>query len=402
MIDLRRLTRRVRNERGTVLALVAVSLIGILGIAGLALDSARAYVTRAQLSRAVDAAALAGASSLRLGQAQAQVRLVALAAANGVVPGENATSLSYQFGTNAEGEATVEVTALRTMPTTFMRVLGRDQVTVGSVAEATVPPLDLTLVLDQSGSLGFMNAFDDLQDASKTFVGNFSETLDQMGLISFSNRAQELVPLDQPFNSAITTQINALSSVGYTNTGEAMRLAYEQMQSAAVRDRAVRVVVFFTDGRPTAFRGQVDNGANTDDRIAAVSWATSSRVAGYWDDPDQVSMTSYPSFDGCVNVVACGPWVEQSVRQKALDYGAEWANAIRDDGVFIYTIGLGNPAASDPLQVPDNNYLRLLANEDGVASSGQPQGSYYFAPTAAELDDVFKAVAQDILVRLTQ
>ena len=46
-------------------------------------------------------------------------------------------------------------------------------------------------------------------------------------------------------------------------------------------------------------------------------------------------------------------------------------------------------------------YLRELANEDGVANGDQPKGRAYFAPTAAELDDVFKAVAQDILVRLS-
>lgn len=389
-----------KNERGSVLALVAVSLVGILGIAGLALDSARAYVVRAQLSRAVDAAALAGASSLRLGQSAAQQRINSMAIANGVDTG----LLNVEFGTNEFGENTVAVGATRDMNTTFMRVLGRDMVKVGSGAEATVPPLDLTLVLDRSGSLGMMNAWDDLQDASKTFVDQFSETLDQVGLVSFSNRAEEMVPLGQPFKSAIDAEINGMTSVGYTNTGEALRLAFEQIKTGApgIRERSVRVVVFFTDGRPTAFRGDVDNGTNTKDRIAAVSWKSNNRVAGYWDKPDNVSNDSYPSWDGCAGATICGPWTETTVRQQSISNGAQWADAIRDDGVFIYTIGLGNPASTDPLTAPDNDYLKLLANEDGVADGGQPQGGYYFAPSAAELDLVFKAVAQDILVRLTK
>jgi hypothetical protein len=380
--------------------MVAISLVAILGIAGLAIDGGRAYVTRAQLSRAVDAAALAGAASLRLGQATAQQRIESLAAANGVDP----ALLDINFGVNEQGENTVSVSANRIMPTTFMRVLGQTQVDVGSAAEATIPPLDLTLVLDKSGSLGFMDAWDDLQDASRNFVGKFSDTIDQMGLIAFSNRAEEMAPLNQPFTGAITAEINGLTSVGYTNTGEALRLAYGQINSTsgAVRQRSVRVVVFFTDGRPTAFRGAVDNGTNTADRIAAVSWKDNDRVAGYWNNPDQVSMTSYPTFNGCRDVSMCGPWTEETVRQKSIDYGAEWANAIRDDGVFVYTIGLGNPNASDPLIAPDMDYLRELANEDGVANGGQPQGHAYFAPSAAELQAVFNSVAQDILVRLTQ
>jgi uncharacterized membrane protein len=140
--------RVIRNERGTVLAFVAVSLVGLLGIAGLALDSGRAYVKRSELSRAVDAAALGGAAALRQSQAAAEQRIIALAKANGVDP----ALLNYSFSVNAEGENTVSVSASEIVPTTFMRVLGRDRVGVVAAAEATVPPLDLVLVLDQSGS----------------------------------------------------------------------------------------------------------------------------------------------------------------------------------------------------------------------------------------------------------
>jgi len=39
---------------------------------------------------------------------------------------------------------------------------------------------------------------------------------------------------------------------------------------------------------------------------------------------------------------------------------------------------------------------------DGDTDPDQLQGAYYFAPSAAELGDVFESVAEDILVRLTQ
>lgn len=387
----------IRNQRGAVLAMVAISLVAILGIGGLAIDGARAYVTRAQLSRAVDAAALAGAASLRLGQAAAQQRIESLAAANGVDP----ALLNVQFGVNADGENTVSVSANQVMPTTFMRVLGQTQVDVGSIAEATVPPLDIVLVLDQSGSLDAMGAWDDLQNAARGFVDHFDNNIDQMGLVSYQLRATDRFMLSQPFTGQVKAEINAITSDGDTNTGEGLRRALNQLQTGPVRNRSVRVVVFFTDGRPTAFRGNIGG----EDRMMAVyTTVAGGKMRGYFDDPDGLPSDGvvWPA-DGCHNQVPpCFGWSEPTIRDEAKDLGIQWADAIRSDGIFIFTIGLGNPNAADPLLVPDDAYLRYLANQDGVANSSQPQGSYYFAPTETELDDVFDAVAQDILVRLTQ
>jgi len=389
----------IRNQRGAIIAMVAISLVAILGIAGLAIDGARAYVTRAQLSRAVDAAALAGAASLRLGQATARQRMESLAAANGVDP----ALLNITFGVNAEGENTVSVSANRIMPTTFMRVLGQTQVDVGSIAEATVPPLDIVLVLDQSGSLKAMGAWDDLQNAASGFVDHFDDIIDQMGLVSFQLRATDRFMLNQPFVGAVKAAINGVTSDGDTNTGEGLRLALNQIQTGPVRDRSVRVVVFFTDGRPTAFRGQI---SGQDRMMAVFTTVSGGKMRGYFDDPDGLPSDGvvWPA-DGCHLQIAppqCFGWAEPTIRTEAKDSGIQWADAIRDDGIFLFTIGLGNPAAGDPILVPDNAYLEYLANQDGVADPSQPQGSYYFAPTEAELDDVFNAVAQDILVRLTQ
>jgi Mg-chelatase subunit ChlD len=382
----------IQNRRGAIIAMVAISLVAILGIGGLAIDGARAYVTRAQLSRAVDAAALAGAASLRQGQATARERMESLAAANGVDP----ALLNITFGVNAEGENTVLVSANRIMPTTFMRVLGQTQVDVGSVAEATVPPLDLCLVLDQSGSLGMENAWDDLQRAAKDFVDDFDESLDQMGLVSFQTRAAEHVMLSPSFKGPMTAAIDNMTSVGFTNTGEGLRLCKDQFDNGPVRDRSIRVVVFFTDGRPTAFREMLSG----EDRIMSICM-TPCKIYGYYDDPDNLPMDRYPTVSGCRSVSRCFGYREPEARDRSKQFGIEQADAIRSGGTYLYTIGLGNPNASDPLIIPDYNYLKLLANEDGMANPSQPQARSYFAPSAAELQSVFKTVAQDILVRLT-
>jgi Flp pilus assembly protein TadG len=372
-------------------------MVALLSGVALGIDPARALITKQNLARAVDAAALAGAKSLRLGQGVAQQRALALAAANNVVEGQNGMSITVGFGTNADGEETVAVSASQTMPTTLMSILGPSSIDVGSQAVAAVPPVDMVLVLDQSGSLGSMNAFDDLQDASKSFVANFDDNLDQVGLVSFNIRGTNRFVISQPFVSAIQTEIDGMNSVGYTNTGEGLRLALQQMQNAVVRQRSAKVVVFFTDGRPTASR-DIFSGS---DRIMAVPWGTSSNVAGYWDDPANLPLDSYVGPDGCGGVPLCfGIWTEPLVRAKTLQDGIDQADALRAAGILVYTIALGNPNAGNPLQTPDLVYLQLLANENGVANPSQPQGKSYFAPTAAELQTVFDQVASDLLARL--
>lgn len=392
-----RLGRRFADRRGAVLAFVGIIMVVLLGMAGLALDSARGYVARSRLSRAVDAAALAGARSLRQGQDTARQRALTLAAANGVSAATGAT-VTVSFSKNAIGEDLVNVNANETVPTTFMRVLGEDIMGVQSRAAAAVPPLDLALVLDQSGSLGAANAFDDLQAAAKNFVDKFSEQIDQLSLSSFQVRAGDHFDLNQPFKLAINAEINQMVSAGDTNSREGLRYGYNQLKSANVRPRSIRILVFFTDGRPTAFRGMLGG----QDRAMAVSTKITGKVRGYFNNPDALPLNQLATPNGCAGAVTCFGMNESQVRTKARTDAEAQAVTIRQDKVFIYCIGLGDPNATDPILQPDMDFLRRLANEGGIVSGSEPQGKAYFAPSAAELDKVFQAMAQDILVRLSE
>ncbi|TFG65708.1 MAG: VWA domain-containing protein [Gemmatimonadales bacterium] len=386
-----------KNERGAVLLLVAVSLTVLLGIGGLALDSARGYLVKARLARAVDAAVLAGARSLRLGQDVARERATNVALVNGAQMGISCSDITVSFGTNAEGEQTVQVTAQRTMPTTLMRVLDIDFMNIRSMAVAAVPPVDLVLVLDQSGSLGTANAFDDLQDAAKLFVDYFDDNIDQLGLVSFQLRATERFALAGGFNTPIKNGIDLLTSFSYTNVGDGLGLAYDQITGPSVRQRSAKVVVFFTDGRPTAFRGDV----NGQERMLSIP-QTGTGIAGYYNNPDQLPTNWSPGPDGCKNVNNCFGWTEPIARAHGRQLGLDQATQLRNAGVFVYSIGLGNPNFVDPLWQPDMDYLAEIANVDGVAAPGKPVGKSYFAPSANELRSVFQQVASDLLVRLAQ
>jgi hypothetical protein len=281
-----------------------------------------------------------------------------------------------------------------------MRVMGREHLDVASVAEATVPPLDLVLVLDQSGSLFRNNAHDDLQAAAKDFVDHFDDNIDQLGLVSFNWRGTDRFVIDAPFTTTIKSRINAMifDDKGDTNMAEGLRRAKVQLDTGPVRDRSVKVVVLFTDGRPTAFREMIGGR----DRILAI-YTTPCCIQGYWNNPDALPVDPpKPSVNGCRNASSCQGYTDPTARQKAKDWTAVRANEIREENVYLFVIGLGDPDTEDELEVPDDDFMRMLANQDGNTDPDQLQGAYYFAPSAAELGDVFEAVAEDILVRLTQ
>ena len=388
------------------MVIVAGGMVVFLGVAGLVLDSGRAFIARSELTRAVDAGVLAGARALRSGESSARNQALAVARANGVVADDSATTVEVSFGMNSEGDNTVTVTATRPMRTSLMRLFGRRWVDVGATATAVVPPVDLVFVIDQSGSLETAGAWDDLQHAARSFVNYFSDDLDQMAVVSFGTRGTTRLELQAPFRTAARNQVDRMSSVGWTNTAEGLEHAYDQLVGEAARDRAVKVVVFFTDGRPTAFRGTI-GGRN---RILAVAAEDKNVVRGYFDNPDAIPMDSWqwPADDACRDVVNCQVWTEgghppHGVRGRDLarDMGFAVANRIRSEGAYLYAIGLGNPLSSE-LGRPDLDYLSQLANEHGRISPRQPSGRMYFAPTPQDLDEVFRQVASDLVIRLSR
>jgi hypothetical protein len=133
-------------------------------------------------------------------------------------------------------------------------------------------------------------------------------------------------------------------------------------------------------------------------------------VRGYFDNPDNISLDRWdrPADDACRDVVNCQIWTEGGHpphgvrgREIAREMGLEMARKIREDGAYVYTIGLGDPFASE-LGRPDLDYLARLANEHGIESSRQPSGRMYFAPTPEDLDAVFRQVAADLVIRLAR
>jgi Flp pilus assembly protein TadG len=126
-----------------MVALVAVILFAFIGIA---LDVGRLYVTKAELSRAVDAAALAGVLDLPDTSDACDTAEEYF---------ENNEDADATASCTSPGENQLKVTGSKSVDMDFLSILGIGQQTVSAKAVAGfgVAALDAALVIDSTGSM---------------------------------------------------------------------------------------------------------------------------------------------------------------------------------------------------------------------------------------------------------
>ncbi len=252
------------REDGFALVYMATVLTGLILFSGLAVDSGRAYMVKAQLTKAVDGAALAAARNLNLGDPKTEA--VRIFRAN-FPPGYLGTSTAVDPTTNAgffassvdvaTGVNTVTVTASAVLPTTFMKLANFNDVTVASTGAATRRMVDLSLVLDVSSSIG--SGWPAVRDAARAFVNAFDASNDRFSLVTFGNGATVLDPMpsSRGFNKTkVKSDIATGLPGGSTNMVEGLYRGWDELRTVPVGTQSgLRVIVLFTDGASNGVPG---------------------------------------------------------------------------------------------------------------------------------------------------
>lgn len=253
---------RGKRQRGVILIMLTVSLMVIVPMAGLAFDVGLLYLIRTKLSAAVDAAVMAGARSLNRGMDLASQVQSATDTANRYFDAnfpEGLYGTSGRTFTPAVAESgyrtrTVSAVGSVTAPLYFLRLLGQDTATMSARATASRRDVNLILVMDRSGSIAQAGATAAVKNSASAFVNRFAEGRDRVGLISFSGfYTLEFAP-SMTFKTAspsIFDKINNMNMAGNTGYARALWEAYQQLLNINEAG-ALNVIVFFTDGRPTA------------------------------------------------------------------------------------------------------------------------------------------------------
>jgi Flp pilus assembly protein TadG len=427
------------NQRGTVLVTFTLLLTALLGFVALGIEVGTWYVMRAELSKAVDAAALAGAANI----ASPNLNLVTLAQDFGdanFAPGYLGTAST---GTAAASYAVTYNTTQLTVTGSvsglgiITKMFGITTIPMSATGVAQKNHVQIMLVLDCSGSMAG-TPIANLKTAATSFLSFFTTTQseDQMGLVTFSTAAIVNVPLETNFVSSMQSVINAAKAGGYTNSEDAIAQAGAQLPVQTGTPNASwkkQYIVFMTDGEPTAFRSTFLNQGTPYD---AVVHTLANGMSNQWYDVytylaspttgNDLSVNAIPTGNGAANstckisegngkylystswataftaypppspyttsycdssqasprTVLAG-YIHTTGDQMAIDNAA----ALKARGVTIYTIGLEGDGGID---------TTFLSN----VSSGS---NYAFvAPNSTQLQAIFNQIAKDITLQLVQ
>jgi Mg-chelatase subunit ChlD len=248
---------------------MAVFLTVLLIFVGLAVDTGRAYVVQAQLSKAVDGAALGAARMLNSGNPQQEAANIYNANFPNGWMGTTSSTRPGQTGfftmttDPTTGVNVVNVRATAVVPTTFMKLANFQELRVNALGEATRRMVDLSLVMDVSSSIGWRWQY--VRDAARTFVDAFDARNDRVSLIFFGNGARvvDAMPAGRGFDKArvIADIPNSLPG-GSTAMVQGLYRGWDELRSVPNGQQSgLRVIVLFTDGASNSVPGIYNPGA---------------------------------------------------------------------------------------------------------------------------------------------
>lgn len=431
--------RHRKGEQGQILVLCAICLVVLLLFVGLAVDFGLAYVTKASLGKAVDAAALTATRYSALGPTQSTALAKSAFATNYGTSGRDYARpvVNITYTADTDNNTLVNVNASATIKTFFIGLLPSFRtLSVSSFAQGKAMRVGLTLVLDRSGSMQNDGGADSLPGAVSDFIGYFDNVKDSMAVVTFASNVTVAVPMRTGnFVAPVTSLINSMNRSffgGGTFSDGALQQALTQENLPAVPGNVQKVVVFFTDGGANAIQNSLICSGKSDalKNAKSVTW-----TMGGYDTPDVGFMTpasgalqcdinsqtcctaTFPSASQSKSVApnwtsngpAVTPWSQgttlvpitySNVQADALYRAIGDANAMRAEGITVYSIGLGSaPNPVDPV------FLCEIANDPGCSplyDASMPGGVASFAPTGADLDQSFQTIATIIRLRMTQ
>jgi Mg-chelatase subunit ChlD len=265
-----------RKRKGVTLIFSVAMMTILLPMVGLAVDTSLMYAIKARLAAAVDAAVLAGARSLNRGmdlssqEDSARGTAAAFFSANfpdGYLRTRN-RSFTTAVAQSAYRTRTVTMTATVDAPSYFMRMLGFGDTTLRVQGQASRRDVNVVLVLDRSNSLATAGVCGQMKTNAQTFVDKFSEGRDRVGLLTFGGSYRLDFQSDTNFKTAspsISTLVGQISCGGSTGTAQALWKAYNELQRINEAG-SLNLIVFFTDGVPTAVTAEFPVKRQTDTR----------------------------------------------------------------------------------------------------------------------------------------
>ncbi|WP_315068335.1 VWA domain-containing protein [uncultured Clostridium sp.] len=282
--------------------------------------------------------------------------------------------------------------------------------------QVTIPPKEIVLVLDSSGSMGDNSKLTKLRAAAINFIKKMSAVKKlKIAIIDFDTQAtirNKLVDVSVSSNvNALINSINNLAAEGGTNTGEGLRqAAYILSNSAEQNPAASKNIVFMSDGEPTYYNWQTANegwiwGNYSGTYYTYYNWLygvnygldSEHMPSGFRTGPYAGNYTGYKYEEGSYNDYYTD--ITQSNRDdnvsikgtgssdndgKCLNYAEAVGGIIKDQGYNVFSIGYG-------LDSDGNAKMQKIHNSMSTNNS-----NFYKTDTGA-IDGVFNAIGDTII-----
>jgi len=310
-----------RDQDGSLLLFGMMILILMLWAGGLAIDAIRVETTRTNLQNTIDRAVLAAADLNQSDDAQAVV-----------ADYFDKAGLSQYLGavtvssTRASGQLSfrrVSASASATINTMFMNMLGIDTLVAASsgTAEEGITDLEISLVLDVSGSMGWSSSSGnskiyELRNAAKDFVyymmcnPNETRTSGAACSVEYGKVSITLVP----YNEQVVAGANLLGEMNVTSEhlySNCVTFSANQFQSAAIDPN----VALKRTGHFDPWSNYWNYASNNNRTCRLENWR---EIQPFMDD--------YQALEARIGNLSAGGYT-------SIDVGMKWGSALLDPGM---------------------------------------------------------------------
>jgi Flp pilus assembly protein TadG len=331
-----------KDRRGNFGMMTALLLVPLVGAAGLAMDFGQALSIKSQLIGAADAAAVGAISEKSKAVAQAMAL-----AGDGTVPLDDREARALFFGqmsgelanlpvdvgiqvAKTNGVITSKVSFSATLPTTFMQVLGQNEITVSDTATAeyqTPSFLDFYMLLDNTPSMGVGATPADVSKLVEATANKSSDAncafachaVSTAGVVDYNSYYY----LAKSIGATIRIDVVAEAVAALMNTATESQIVSGQFRMSA-----------YTFGK-TAVDAQLYTVATPTTDFASVSKATSG-----------IELMSIPSHS-YPNMQTNYEDALQKINAKIASTGAGTSSADRQAIVFLVADGVGDAGKSN-------------------------------------------------------
>lgn len=298
--------------------------------------------------------------------------------------------------------------------------------TTGKVTTTTKTiPVDIVLVLDQSGSMAYDFNGDSTntnkarrQYAMKNAVNNFISAVNKkyspeadhrIALVTFGSNAstlQDWTTVDNVGKTDLQGKVNGLPDTpsGATNAGAGMATAESLMGSSynytGTNTTRQKVVVLFTDGVPTT-SSDFDTGV-ADSAIKSAKHLKDAGVTvysvGIFNGANPDEMYGASGFDTNSNGTVGSKWIEE---KRGLFPGTDFPEADRPAGNRFMNLVSSNYASASGIGLKRSTdglgILRYEITYEITQNFNRTAGNYYLtADDAISLNNIFKTISDQI------